>query len=167
MKLRMSNQNGAALIVALVAMIILTVLGVATMTDVMNQSSVVRNEQFRQRVFYAASSELNVQIDIVNSNFQQEEDKIIEDLINSSADDQDLTLEITAGGDPAILTSPEDIVLEEMQITGSRMDFFGCPGESIGKVKVLAGNINATARLDDGQGSIQSVQTQRYIYCWP
>ena len=60
MKMRISSQKGAALIVALVAMIVLTVLGVATMSDVMNQSTVVRNEQFRQQVFYAVSSELNV-----------------------------------------------------------------------------------------------------------
>ena len=89
MKMRISSQKGAALIVALVAMIVLTVLGVATMSDVMNQSTVVRNEQFRQQVFYAASSELNVQVDSVNNNPQEEDDEIINDLIAVSSDGLD------------------------------------------------------------------------------
>ena len=170
MKMRISSQKGAALIVALVAMIVLTVLGVATMSDVMNQSTVVRNEQFRQQVFYAVSSELNVQVDSVNNNPQEEDDQIILDLVAQSPDGLNLTLEIDDTGDHPIFTNPEDVTLTAVRINGNRIDSFGCPGESIGKVKVVAGTIDATATLNDGAtvgGGIQSQQSQRYVYCWP
>lgn len=158
-----SNQSGAALIVALVALLILTLLGISTMSDVINQSSVLRNEQFRQKVFYAASSELNVQISSVNRNAQSEDDAIIDSLLASD----NLELEITEDSDPKILTNPEEVILSDVMIKGDRIDHFGCPGESVGKVKVLAGEIDATASLDDGRGSIKSIQRQRYVYCWP
>ncbi len=164
---RHKSESGAALIVALVALLILTLLGVSTMSDVMNQSSVVRNEQFRQKVFYAASSELNVQIDAVNRNQQNEDDAIIDDLLNSNATGVDMEVEITEADEPLRLTDPEEVILSDVFIRGSRIDHFGCPGESIGKVKVIAGEIDTTASLDDGRGSIRSTQRQRYVYCWP
>lgn len=167
-----SSQQGAALIVALVALLILTILGVSTMSDVMNQSSVVRNEQFRQKVFYAANSELNVQIDSVNNNAQNEDDKIITDLLATSFNGEDMELKIEDDQEHKNFTTPVDVVLSNSKIDGVRADRFGCPGETIGKIKVIAGNIDTTASLDDGRSAggsrtVRSVQTQRYIYCWP
>jgi len=162
-----SRQQGAALIVAMVALLVLTILGVTTMTDVLNQSSVVRNEQFRQQVFYAASSELNVQIEDVNINEQNEDDQIILDLIAEGVFGGQMEMEITDDNNPKFFTNPEGVILNSGDINGVRADLRGCPGESIGKVNVIAGNINVTANLDDGRGSIKSAQTQRYVYCWP
>ncbi len=167
MKLPSAKQNGAALIVALVALVILTVLGVTTLSDVMNQSSVVRNEQFRQRVFYAASSELNAQIDAVNRNAQSEDDAIIDDLLETGSNGSDMWLPIGETEAPFVLTDPQGVNLRNLQISGNQVEHFSCPGESIGKVNVLSGTIDARADLDDGRGSIKSIQTQRYIYCWP
>ena len=158
MKSTHSNQQGAALIVALVALLILTVLGVTTMTDVLNQSSVVRNEQFRQQVFYAASSETNVQINEVNDNAQSEDDKIVNDLLATSVVGGEMAMAITdqeIDNRPQFLTDPDGVILSDGEINGIRADHFGCPGESIGKVKVLAGNIDMTAKLDDGRESIK------------
>ena len=62
------HQKGAALVIAMVALIVLIVLGMATMGDLLTQSSTIRNEQFRQKVFYATSSELNAIISEVNAN---------------------------------------------------------------------------------------------------
>jgi len=162
-----SSQKGAALLVALVALVVLTVLGVTTMGDVLNQSTVVRNEQFRQKVFYGAMSELNVQINRVNRNEQNEDDPIIDYLLGSNESGRDMSVLIEADQDPKILTNPQQVNLSDVSIYGNRLDNFGCPGESIGKVKVIAGNIGATATLDDGRGSIKSVQKQNYVYCWP
>jgi len=167
MKMRFSNQKGAALLVALVALVVLTVLGVTTMGDVLNQSTVVRNEQFRQKVFYAASSELNVQINKVNRNEQGDDDPIIDFLLDSNVSGVDMSVPIEANQDPKIMTNPEQVNLSDVSIYGNRLDDFGCPGESIGKVKVIAGYIGATATLDDGRGSIKSTQKQNYVYCWP
>jgi len=161
------NQKGAALLVALVALIVLTVLGVSTMGDVINQSSAVRNEQFRQKVFYAASSELNVQVDKVNRNDQSDDDPIIDALLDSNLDGRDMFVSITKDGEQAILTSPERVILDQVKIVGDRSDESGCPKSSYGKFKVIVGNIEARATLDDGRGSIKSEQRQNYVYCWP
>lgn len=162
-----AKQQGAALIVALVALLILTVLGVTTMGDVINQSNIVRNEQFRQKVFYAASSELNVQIETVNANAINQADPIIDSLLATGNNGVDMELTIDDSANQRFLTFPQDVLLTDGSIDGVRADLFGCPGEDIGNVKVIAGNINTTAQLDDGRNSIKSVQTQRYIYCWP
>jgi len=161
-----SNQRGAAMIVAMVALIVLTLLGVSTMGDVLNQSTVVRNEQFSQKVFYAALSELNVQINTANESSLNNDDTLVNDLVASNSDSSDLGLLIDNASTPPVFTNPTDVKLEDVSIDGARMDFIGCPGESISKVNVLAGNINATALLDDGRESIRSVQQQRYVYCW-
>lgn len=165
MKVEHSKQSGAALIVALVALLILTVLGVSTMSDVLNQSSVVRNEQFRQKVFYAVSSEINVQIDDVNGNPQSEDDRIINDLLKTGSNGRDLELEIEGDEFPVIMTDPEEVELTDAAITGERRPAGYCAGESIG-VNVIAGEITTTGALDGG-GSIESSQIQRYTYCWP
>jgi len=161
------NQKGAALLVALVALIVLTVLGVTTMGDVINQSSAVRNEQFRQKVFYAASSELNVQVNKVNRNDQSDDDPIIDALLDSNLDGRDMLVSITKDGEQAILTNPERVILDQVKIVGDRRDESGCPNSSLGKFKVIVGNIEARATLDDGRGSIKSEQRQNYVYCWP
>lgn len=167
-----SKQSGAALIVALVALLVLTLLGVRTMGDVMNQSSVVRNEQFKQKVFYAAVSETNVQINEVNDNPQNEDDAIINSLQETGSNGKDMKLGIAAGNAHELFTNPEGVNLIGTEIRGERADSgIGCFGESIGKVKQIAGEIQTTASLDDGRvnniGSIRSTQRQRYVYCWP
>ena len=167
MKEAYSRQAGSALIVSLVALLVLSLLGIRTISDVLNQSSVVRNEQFRQKVFYAASSELNVQINAVNRNSQSEDDPIIDSLLQTGSDGTNLQLAITRADDPKIITDPADVILESVAIKGDRIEHIGCPGEEIGSGNVLAGEIDATATLDDGRGSIKSSQRQRYLYCWP
>ncbi len=167
MKSAHSKQAGAALIVALVALLMLTLLGVSTMSDVINQSSVLRNEQFRQKVFYAASSELNVQIDSVNDNEQYQDDPIIDSMLNTGTDGKNMYLEITEAADPKILTDPDEVNLTNASINGNRSEFgLVCSGESIG-LNAITGYIETTAELDDGRGSIKSSQRQRYEYCWP
>ncbi len=167
-----SRQSGAALIVALVALLVLTLLGVRTMGDVMSQSSVVRNEQFRQKVFYAASSETNLQIYTVNDNEQIDDDPIIDSLLATGSNGKDMRVHIGHDTTHKVLTNPEDVNITATEIRGDRADSgIGCFGESIGKVKQIAGEIETTASLDDGRvnntGSIKSRQRQRYVYCWP
>lgn len=158
------NQSGVALVVALVALIFLTILGMATMGDLLTQSTTVRNEQFRQRVFYAASSELNAMIGIVNSNATSDDDQLIENLLDNKVSSNLFELDF-----PTPMTSTDTVNLRDISITASRNDLLGCSGESVGKVKVLAGAIDATAQLDDQKPNrgIHSHQRQRFIYCWP
>ena len=162
------HQKGAALLIAMVALIVLTVLGIATMGDLLTQSSTVRNEQFRQKVFYAASSELNAIIGEVNSNDTSADDPLINALLQNRTGPIGYDITFGTAAQPIRSVTP-DTLMQDVSITAQRNDLLGCSGESVGKVKVLAGAINATARLNDGKlvGGIRSTQQQRYVYCWP
>jgi len=161
------HQTGAALIVAMVAMIFLTVLGMATMGDLLMQSTTVRNEQFRQKVFYAASSELNAIISEVNNNGSTADDILIDALLDNPIDSNEFEMKFGTSEAPNRSSTPATL-LQNVTMNARRNDLLGCSGESVGKVKVLAGEITATARLDDGKPyGIRSTQQQRYVYCWP
>lgn len=162
--MRKANQSGVALVVALIALVFITIAGLATMDDLLTQSNTVRNEQFRQRVFYAASSELNAIIGEVNLNTSADSDVLIEQLLDTRDASGDYLLDRSAH-----LTSTPTVDLRDVAITARRNDLLGCSGESIGKVKVLAGAIDATAQLDDEKPNrgIYSHQRQRFVYCWP
>lgn len=162
------QQSGAALLIAMVALIVLTVLGMATMGDMITQSGTVRNEQFRQKVFYAASSELNAIVGEVNSNASTDDDALIDALFANPVTTDSYALELGSVAQPT-RSATTDVLLQNVSVTARRNDLLGCSGESIGRVRVLAGEIEATARLDDGKpaGGIRSRQQQRYIYCWP
>ncbi len=162
------HQTGATVIIALVALIVLTVAGMATMGDLLLQSTTIRNEQFRQKVFYAASSELNAIVGEVNSNGSSEDDLLIDALLNNKIGSSEYEMNFGTTSVPTRSTT-HDVLLQNVSITARRNDLLGCSGESVGKVKVLAGVISATARLDDGKqtGGIRSTQQQRYVYCWP
>ena len=162
------HQKGAALVIAMVALIVLIVLGMATMGDLLTQSSTIRNEQFRQKVFYATSSELNAIIGEVNANGSSADDLLIDALLDNRTGTDAFELELGTNTEPHRSATP-DTLLQDVSIAGRRNDLLGCAGESLGKVKVLAGAITATSRLDDGKpaGGIRSTQQQRYVYCWP
>lgn len=159
------NQTGVALVVALIGLIILTVIGMATMGDLLTQSGTVRNEQFRQRVFYAASSELNAIVGVVNNNTATASDQLIDDLLDNRVDRTSYMLDL---GDTS-MTSIPTVNIRDNSITARRNDLLGCSGESVGRVKVLSGSIDTTARLADARpnSGIRSHQRQRFVYCWP
>lgn len=158
------RETGVALVVSLVALLIVTVIGVVVMGDVITQSGTVRNEQFRQRVFYATASELNANINSVNQNPSSADDVIINSLLDSRASANQYRLSSTP-----LITPDSTVTADNVEITASRNDLLGCKGESLGKVKVLVGTIQASSRLNDGklnQGT-RSTQRQHFIYCWP
>jgi len=100
------HQTGATLVVALVALIVLTIAGMATMGDLLLQSTTVRNEQFRQKVFYAASSELNAIVGEVNSNDSSEDDQLIDSLLDNQTGSSDYDMRF---GTPTVPTRSSTI----------------------------------------------------------
>lgn len=158
------RQAGVALLVALVALVILTVVGLVVMGDLLVQSGTIRNEQFRQRVFYATNSEVNANIRTVNQNSFNDDDPLVIDLLDNRVGSNEFEITVAP-----ITTAPATVLMEDVEISASRNDLLGCMGESVGRVKVLAGTIEASSRLDDGRlnQGIRSVQRQRFIYCWP
>lgn len=159
-----ARQTGVALLVALVALLILTVVGLVAAGDLIIQSGTIRNEQFRQRVFYAVASEVSATINVVNQNSVDDDDPLIIDLLDNRVGSTSFQL----SSNP-ITVSPTTVQMDDVEITASRNNLLGCLGESIGRVNVLSGAIEATARLDDGKinRGIRSTQRQRFVYCWP
>lgn len=158
------NQTGVALVVALIGLIVLTVIGITTMGDLLTQSSTVRNEQFRQRVFYAASSELNAMVGVVNNNTAAEDDQLIDALLANRVGKNSYMLDLSNTS----MTNIPTVNIRDSSISATRNDLIGCSGESVGR-KVLAGWIDTTARLADARpnSGIRSHQRQRFVYCWP
>ena len=161
---QLKHQDGVALLVAMVALLILTVFGMATMGELLVQSGTIRNEQFKQRVFYAAANELNANIKTVNQNPSIDDDPLIDTLL---ANKQGVNLyEVSSA---PVVTQPTTVQMDNVVIRASRNDLLGCSGETIGRVKVLAGAMDVSAKLSDqkrNQG-IRSNQRQRFVYCWP
>ena len=93
-----------------------------------------------------------------------DDDVLIEQLLDTKNASNDLRLDLSTH-----LTSTPTVSLRDVEITARRNDLLGCSGESVGRVKVLAGAIDATAQLDDEKPNrgIHSHQRQRFVYCWP
>ena len=159
-----TRETGAALLMALLGLVVLTLLGIATMSDVTTQSVMVRNEQFRQRVFYAANSELNAQIAQVNGNPSSVDDALITNLLDSNWNPRDLSLSIGNAANP-LVTAPETVALTDVAIRARSNPNAPCPGEGVGDVRVLSGRLEATATMQNN--AIRSTQHQRFVYCWP
>ncbi len=158
------KQRGVALLVAMVALLILTVIGLVAMGDLLVQSGTIRNEQFQQRVFYAVASEVNAQIRVVNDNSYDDDDPLIDSLLDRRVSSNEYELPVTP-----IAATPATVQMQNVEIKAARNDLLGCSGESIGRVNVLMGTIDASGRLNDGKPNqgIRSTQRQRFVYCWP
>lgn len=158
------RQRGVVLLVAMVALLILTAIGLSVMGDLLIQSGTVRNEQLKQRVFYAVASEVNANINTVNRNSFNDDDPLILSLLNNPAGSDLYVL-----SQPPMASAPVTVLVNDVQFFASKNNLLGCMGESIGKVKVLSGTIEASGRLNDDKlnKGTRSKQRQRFIYCWP
>lgn len=63
-----SQQRGAALIVCLILLLILTITGTAAIEDLSLQTNMARNSQFHMQAFHTAASEINGQLIKLGSN---------------------------------------------------------------------------------------------------
>ena len=60
------HQSGAALIITLVVMLVLTIIAVASTNSNQTQAMMVRNNQFRLETFNTSYAEIDAQVDFVN-----------------------------------------------------------------------------------------------------
>lgn len=61
-----NHQSGAALIITLVVMLVLTIIAVASTNSNQTQAMMVRNNQFRLETFNTSYAEIDAQVDFVN-----------------------------------------------------------------------------------------------------
>ncbi|MBC6429260.1 MAG: pilus assembly PilX N-terminal domain-containing protein [Cellvibrionales bacterium] len=76
------NQKGTALIVVMVLLTAMTFLGLGAASDSSLQMALARSSQLHHSAHTAALTELNAQIDAINSNPEGQEDPIITALLN-------------------------------------------------------------------------------------
>lgn len=152
------------MIVVLVIMMSISLLALASMSDTNLQLNMVRNDQFYVNAYRVSNSEINAQIDFVNSNPATEDDNIILSLL-----ELDVDVPLTVGGDE-MLGPHTDIsaFTQTLEIVPScQVD--SCPsppGFSHSKfTKVYRGEINSVATMTDS-GS-RSDQSQGFWYLLP
>ena len=63
-----SNQRGAALVITLVVLTVLTLVALASTDSNQIQAAMVRNNQFRLEAFNASYTEIDAQVDKINTN---------------------------------------------------------------------------------------------------
>lgn len=167
------NQQGVTLVVAIIVLLALTMLGLASTTDNRMQSVMVRNDQFKFDVFNASYSEINAQIDIVNNRALADGiPNEIFSMINGG-----VGTEITSiAGSLTVLTPISDVSSGGVTYTGIGKDVmqkYSTPCFVIGESIAVGSSTNSCfefliqADSDLTNTSISSTQNQVYQYITP
>ena len=102
----LKHQSGITLVVVLVILIAMTFLGLGAMSDSNLQLHMVRNTQLQNMVHSASLTEINAQIDSINTNDTEMEDLVIRDVLQSPTNQ---------------LTSDDGLFLFTPQILGNQV----------------------------------------------
>lgn len=152
---RLLRQKGTAMVISLFAVAAVSVLAIAGMQDSNTQTNMVRNEQLQSNAYQVAISEINAQIDFVNSNESDESDPLIDTVMGQ-------TLEQPL---PHAMRGPDAGGGAYQQ--GLTIAFIcdSCPGydSSMGSVKLLKAEINSTANLASTNSSSDQSQGIEYF----
>lgn len=169
------KQQGVTLVIALIVLLALTMLGLASTTDNRLQSVMVRNDQFRFEAFNASYSEIDAQVDVVNNRtIAQGIPTTIFTLITNGVGSV-----ISSGDSPVILAlmTPLDDVTDSgvtyTGITKAVSKEYATPCVITGESLAVGSSTNScfefriqsTATLDNT--SIGSTQNQVYQYVTP
>lgn len=153
----LNQQSGAALIVCLLLMTVLTIISLGSISDVSLQSAMVRNNQMYMVAYNTAMSEINGQINNVN-------------------DDADASKLLTALNSGYVSLTGSDLSMNGVTYgtattvdqTGTQITYQGsgaAPGASESLLKALNYTIDSSAQVS-GTGS-RSDQLQGIYYIAP
>ncbi len=91
-------ESGMSLVVVLILLVSLTTLSLSVTNDAGSQFQIVRNDQFYSNAYHAAYSEINAQLDAINSNEQTDTDDPILWLLTAEVEQpQVLSTDLLAG----------------------------------------------------------------------
>lgn len=79
-------QTGMSLVVVLMLLVVLTTISLSLTNDAGSQFQIVRNDQFYANAYHSAYSEINAQLDVINSNEQSEVDNSILWILTADVD---------------------------------------------------------------------------------
>ncbi len=155
------SENGSAMLIVLVILTSVSILSLSSMQDLTMQLNMVRNNQFYVNAYHVAYSEINAQLDVVNSNAKTADDDLILDLLQQDVDEMvDFDFVGPHSGAGAYTQTLQIAPSCEAEVCPSP------PGYSMGSfTRVFRGEIASVARLG-GSGS-QSNQSQNFWYLLP
>ncbi|KPJ65529.1 hypothetical protein AMJ44_09985 [candidate division WOR-1 bacterium DG_54_3] len=104
---RLRKNDGTALLVALMVMLMLTLLFVAAITTSVTDIDIAKNQKERTSAFYIAEAGLQLAIGVLRVNFDQLDNDTLESLINAtpSLGDGGFTVDVTGTSPYKTLTS--------------------------------------------------------------
>lgn len=154
-------ENGSAMLIVLIILTSVSILSLSSMQDLTMQLNMVRNNQFYVNAYHVAYSEINAQLDVVNSNLSTEDDALILELLEQDVDEM-VSFDFVGPHAGA------GAYTQTLQIAPS-CEAEACPsppGYSMGSfTKVFRGEIASVARL--GNSGSQSNQSQNFWYLLP
>ena len=165
------SQPGSTLVVVLVILIAMTFLGLSGMSDSNLLLAMVRNSQFQTGVYTVALTEINAQLDRINTNAEAEDDQIILNLIqtrvgnNDTSRSNDLSNDLltddilgadTAGHYTRTLTLTEPNTDTYLPVSGMSLS----PDST---VKWLVMELNSEAAMTDARSSSNQIQGFKYL----
>ncbi len=81
---RLKNQNGTALLVALIIMLMLTLIFAAAVTTSVTDVDIAKNQKERTLAFYTAEAGLQLAIGVLRTNFNELDNDTLEAMINNN-----------------------------------------------------------------------------------
>lgn len=157
----LQSQRGAAMIVALIVVTVISLVAMSGMQDSNTQTNMVRNEQLHANAYQVAMSEINAQLDGVNLNDSDEIDNLIVTLISQEVG--------TFAAQPMLGPDGGSGAFNQTLTQASLCDIDSCtapPGYSLGGgTRVLKAEINSVANLSNLTS--RSDQTQGFWYLLP
>jgi Tfp pilus assembly protein PilX len=167
-KLNQQEQKGVTLIITLVVLAAMTILGIASIRNTSINQLIVKNTQMLFTARKTAFTEINGQMDIINTNPSSEDDQIILDLLNDN--DGILPIANTRGTNndsPGSLAVNQSAIGQSVTITLSCED---CPipigGFSLGTgLSSVIGVMESQAIIENT--ATQSTQEQVFWYMIP
>jgi Tfp pilus assembly protein PilX len=167
-KLRRQQQKGATLIITLVVLTAMTILGISSIRNTSIHQLIVKNTQMLFSARKTAFTEINGQLDIINTNHKSENDQIITDLLNDA--DGKLPIADTSGESN---NTPEKLAVNHAAMGQTVSVTLVCKactvpvgGFSIGTgLSAVIGVINSQATIENN--ATQSTQEQIFWYLIP
>lgn len=160
-----TGQRGVALIVSLIVLAAMTILGLSSIRSTSMQQLIIKNMQFLTAAQHIARTEINGQLDIINTNLPGDPDQLIVDLLTTPVDDVADTTGTNT--DTARLAYEQTAFDQKTTITMLCDD---CPapigGFSFGfGISALVGTIDSEASMNNSAAS--SSQEQGFWYLKP
>lgn len=158
------RQGGAVMIVVLVVMTALSLLAMSSMSDTNMQLAMVKNDQFYLNAHRVALSEINSQLDAINSNPKDDLDQVILTLLEYDVDEEWVFDSDSYVGPHAGAGAFDQQF--SMAAACNPNDCIAPPGYSIdNQTRVLRANVQSNASF--GDTGARSNQTQGFWYLLP